>query len=107
MSALLFSAIVEPLVLYTAVFRFQSVCDAERLVRAVLAAFTVFDVLHAAATLSVVGFGPVVPGLGGKVSVETCANVWIPMVWVGIRSCWFAGVGRQKAIPSAGKEKGF
>jgi len=105
MGALAFSALIEPLVLFTATYRFESTRDAEMVIGAVLATFTAFDVFHAAATVSVVGWASVIPGLGGIVRWEACANIWVPVLWMGIRSCWFVGLGRQKVGGKEGKQK--
>ena len=102
MGALLFSAAIEPLLLYTAIYRLESVRDAEIVIGALLMAFTLFDLLHSAATLSIVGYASVLPawvvgGGDGRFRWVCFANVWVPIVWAAFRGCWFGAVGRERA----------
>jgi hypothetical protein len=95
--ALAFSAIIEPSLLYVAQFKLSDPKDAERVVQAVLMSFLAFDVLHALATAAVVGSSAIFPNNGWSgIHFYACINVWVPVLWMGARACWFAGFGKRQ-----------
>ncbi|PVH96962.1 hypothetical protein DM02DRAFT_616851 [Periconia macrospinosa] len=99
MAALGFSAIIEPLLLYTARYKMENQKDAERAIAAVLAAFFAFDILHSLATIAVVGSKAVMPSLGmdwSGVDLYAAINFWVPVAWMMARASWFAGLGRRR-----------
>lgn len=69
------------------------------MVTAVLLAFIAFDILHATSVLGVVGVRAVLPG--SDMDPYASVNVWVPMAWMGLRTLWLLGVGRDMA-----KDKG-
>lgn len=99
MAALGFSGVIEPMLIYTARYKLQNTRDAQVVVTAVLLALMAFDVLHATSVLGVVGVKAVLPG--SDMDPYASVNVWVPMAWIGVRTLWLLGVGRDMA-----KDKG-
>lgn len=104
MSALAFSAVIEPLVLHAARYNLRDVRDAEEVIKAVLLAFAAFDIFHAGATISVTGARAVIPGPWAD--VYAMVNVWVPVAWFCLRVLWFAGIGRRMAAGLSEDEHG-
>ena len=101
MAALLFSAVVEPMLLYLARYKLRSVGDAERVMAGVLISFSFFDVAHALAAYLVAGPEAVLPAADldlSNLELYACINVWVPTTWLLIRVLWFMGVGRASAV---------
>ncbi|RGP81811.1 hypothetical protein FLONG3_6 [Fusarium longipes] len=96
MAALAFSGVIEPILLYVARYKLRDVHDAEEVIKAVLVAFLVFDVLHACATLAVTGLAAALPG--SHMHVYAMVNVWIPMLWMTLRLSWMMGFARKSSI---------
>lgn len=92
----MFTAVIEPLLLYTARFQFHDARDAEHVVRATLLSFTALDVFHMIAILSVTGIAPAIPGTKDAYT-DTMLNVYIPPVCMALRSLWLFGVGRESS----------
>lgn len=93
MAALGFSGVIGPMLIYTARYKLQNTRDAQVVVTAVLLAFMAFDVLHATSVLGVVGVKAVLPG--SDMDPHASVNVWVPLAWMGVRTLWLLGVGRD------------
>ncbi|KAM0294438.1 hypothetical protein HYE67_000102 [Fusarium culmorum] len=96
MSALAFSGVIEPLLLYVARYKLRDIHDAEQVIKAVLFAFMAFDVFHAGATLAVTGVAAALPG--PRMNVYVMINVWIPTAWLLLRTLWMVGIARKSSI---------
>lgn len=96
MSALAFSGVIEPLLLYVARYKLHDVRDAEQVIKAVLFAFMAFDVFHAGATLAVTGVAAALPG--PRMNVYVMVNVWIPTAWLLLRTLWMVGIARKSSF---------
>ncbi|KAF5008761.1 hypothetical protein FDECE_4999 [Fusarium decemcellulare] len=97
MSAFAFSAVIEPLMLFIARYRISNSSDAEQVIRGVLLSFLAFDAFHAFATAVVVGLDAVLPW-STSVNWYSCINVWVPVAWMIVRTCWLVGAGRGHQI---------
>ena len=108
MSALAFSAVIEPAILFVAVYRMKQTQDACSIIRTVLLSFLAFDFFHSSATLAVVGFGFCTPdgrsGLATRRSVrghqllgasdlDVCSYILAARCWKG-----GSGTPRQTAM---------
>jgi hypothetical protein len=102
MAALAFSGVIEPMLLYVARYKLRDVHDAEAVIKAVLVAFSAFDVFHAGATLAVTGLGAVLPG--SQMHIYAMVNVWVPAAWMLLRTLWIVGVARESPINRAKRE---
>lgn len=92
MSAMIFSAVIEPLLLFVARFRLRDPYGTQVVMQAVLASYFLFDCLHAGSTLAVVGWDK---AWGPQVDFYAAINVWAPVGWMAVRSLWFLGFGRE------------
>jgi hypothetical protein len=92
-AAFIFSAIIEPLLLYAARYKLRDPRDAQEVVKAVLISFLAFDGLHMIATVAVVGFESVLPW-GAKSEFYALINFWVPVAWGILRALWLSGIGR-------------
>ncbi|CZR41760.1 uncharacterized protein FPRO_11350 [Fusarium proliferatum ET1] len=101
-SALAFSGVIEPMVLYVARYKLRDIRDAEEVIKTVLIAFIAFDLFHAGATLAVTGVAAVLPG--SQSHIYAMVNVWAPMAWMLLRISWMAGVGRKSAMTGIKRE---
>lgn len=98
MSAFFFSAIVEPVVLYTARYKMRNARDAELAIWGVETAMLVYDLMHSFAGVSVVGLGSVIPGFSwSRVDGPATFNTWSAWVLAAIRVAWLCGMGRDFA----------
>jgi hypothetical protein len=92
MGALAFSAVVEPLLLYVAVYKLRDLRDSRTVVKAVLASFAAFDIFHAAAAIAGSGVRAIVP-MTGELDLYSAINFYVPMLWFVVRIAWFRGSG--------------
>lgn len=89
-SALAFSAVIEPVLLYVATHKLQDSHDSLMVVKAVLGCFAVFDVFHSVAAVAGGGIEAILPGSVGFMW-EVGVNFWVPLAWFGVRGWWFWG----------------
>ncbi|CCT71808.1 uncharacterized protein FFB20_14114 [Fusarium fujikuroi] len=101
-SALAFSGIIEPMVLYVARYKLRDIRDAEEVIKTVLVAFIAFDIFHASATLAVTGTAAALPG--SQSHIYAMVNVWVPMAWMLLRILWIVGAGRKSAMTGMKRE---
>lgn len=94
MGALAFSAVVEVVVLYVAVYKLKDPRDSRTVVQAVLASFAAFDVFHAAAAIAGSGYRAITP-MTGESDLYSAVNFYVPMVWLLVRIAWFRRVGNK------------
>lgn len=98
MSAFFFSAIVEPVVLYTARYKMRNARDAELAIWAVEVSMLLYDLMHSFAGVSVVGLGTVIPGFSwSRMDGAATFNTWSAWILGAIRIAWLCGVGRDFA----------
>lgn len=94
MGALAFSAVVEAVVLYVAVYKLKDPEDSLMVVRAVLASFAAFDIFHAAAAIAGSGYRAIMPMMG-ELDLYSAVNFYVPMLWLSVRVAWFVGAVRK------------
>lgn len=92
-ASMTFSGIIEPGLVYAAIYKLETPRDAQIVLELVEGAMGVFDVMHAAAIWTVAGREVVSDWYAG-------VHFWIPVGFFVVRSLWFLGVGRIVAVGS-------
>lgn len=87
-ASMAFSGIIEPALVYKALYKLESVRDAQIVLQVVECAMGVFDVMHAVAIWAVAGQEVVSDWYAG-------VHFWIPVGFFMVRTLWFLGVGRK------------
>lgn len=94
MSALAFSAVIEPAGLYVAAYKLRDQRDSRIIIQTILASFAAFDVFHAAAAVAGSGFQATMP-MADEFNVYSAINFWVPLLWLLVRSAWFLRTGAK------------
>ena len=95
MGALAFSAVVEPLLLYVAVYKLRDPRDSRTVVTALLASFAAFDIFHAAAAIAGSGMEALMP-MTAEFDLYSAINFYVPMLWLVARIAWFKRTGGKR-----------
>lgn len=87
-ASMTFSGIIEPAIVYTALYRLESVRDAQTVLEVLEGAMAAFDVMHSLAVWAVVGFDVVR-------DFYAAVHFWVPVGFFVVRTMWFLYQRRQ------------